>query len=279
MLHPTLFSARGRYMKLLPLLLLLSFTFSLPSKAAKDLSRGEELAKTIEAFNKGILGETSQATLLLIDPSGAQASRELQYFFSEAPSKDEGDKSLCLFELPKDVKGTKFLTWSHPDKDNEQWLYLPSLRKTKRIAGSSKTGSFMGSEFSYEDIGGSEREKYQHDYLGDEEINHEGKQRKTWKLERSSRSHEISGYNKQIMWIDQEYHRPLKIDYYDRKNELMKTAIFSDYKDFSIGNKKIFLAASISMNNVQTRKKSIFSWSARQIGVRPADKIFDSKKW
>jgi outer membrane lipoprotein-sorting protein len=276
MLHPTLFSPRGRYMKLLCHML---FLFSLSPLFAKDLQRGEEISKQIENFNKGIMSESSTALLILIDPNGAKVERKLEYFFLEGAGSDESDKSLCVFELPKDVSGTKFLTWSHRDKDNEQWLYLPSLRKTKRIAGSSKTGSFMGSEFSYEDIGGSEREKYLHAYLGDETLSYEGQSRKVWKLERSSKSTLISGYSKQTMWIDQEYHRPLKIDYFDRKGELMKSATFNGHTIFPSGEKKIFLPSSIEMKNIQTRKQSIFSWSDRKIGVKLDKKMFDAKKW
>jgi len=68
----------------------------------------------------------------------------------------DGDKSLSIFDEPADVKGTTSLTWSHSDKPDDQWLYLPALKRVKRISSKNKSGPFMGSEFAFEDIGSQE---------------------------------------------------------------------------------------------------------------------------
>ncbi len=116
----------------------------------------------------------------------------------------------------------------------------------------------MGSEFSYEDLSGQEVEKFTYRYIAD--LTEGG--RKVWKMERFP-VNKKSGYKRQIVWTDKEYHGPLKIEYYDRKNELLKTATFSGYKKFG----KHWRAAKIEMVNVQTKKRSVLTWSERELGV------------
>jgi len=238
---------------------------ALAAFAQSPQEKGLELARKIDAFNEGFVGEYSEMEMVLINAHGDETIRKLVN--ESAETEGDGDRSISTFLWPADVKGTRMLTWSHKDGDDDQWLYLPALKRVKRISSRNKSGSFMGSEFSYEDLGSQEVEEYTHTFVEDTEIDG----RPCWKMERvpvSSRS----GYSKEVVWFDQAYHNPLKIEYYDRKGELLKVSTFSDYKQFG----KYWRAGRIEMENVQTRKRSVLTWSNRELGKQYGEAHFSS---
>lgn len=208
-----------------------------------------ELAQKSDAVMNGFGDAQSQMQMTLINASGQERVRDMKMKVLE---QDGGDKSLMEFLSPSDVKGTKFLSYEHADKDDDQWLYLPALKRVKRIASRNKSGSFMGSEFSYEDLTAFNIDKY--DYEGDAEvISIDGKQ--VYKSERTPNT-KNSGYTKQVTFIDAESYLALKVEYFDRKREHLKTAIFSDYK--KIGG--VWRIGKIVMQNHQNDKKTILVW-------------------
>lgn len=229
-------------------------------------AKGLRIAKTAEQRNNGFVGEKSDMKLTLIDAYGAKTVREMQGKVMEVPG--DGDKSLSIFLNPKDVKGTKMLTWSHKLDDDDQWLYMPTVRRVKRISSRNKSASFMGSEFSYEDLGSQEVEKYSYKWLKDSQV--DGKP--VWVLERKPKKK--SGYSKQIIYMDQKLHNPLQIEYYDRKGELLKIANFDKYKSFKVNGKTLWRTSGIHMKNVQTKKESIINWANQQLGVNFKEREF-----
>ena len=104
--------------------------------------------------------------MILRTKRGQESRREVRLKVIEV--EDDGDRTIFVFDRPRDVKGTAFLVHAHKDEPDDQWLYLPALKRVKRISSSKQSGSFMGSEFAYEDMGTSEVEKYAHRYLRDE---------------------------------------------------------------------------------------------------------------
>ncbi len=232
---------------------------------ARDAKKGLEIAKQVDKFNEGFKGENSTMKMKLINAHGQESNREMTSIVKEI--KNDGDKSKIEFQKPRDVKGTRMLTWSHRKKDDDQWLYLPALKKIKRITSRNKSGSFMGSEFSFEDLGSQEVDKYKHFFLAEEKLG----ERVTWKSERIPVDKK-SAYSKQIVWVDKEYKAAAKVDYYDRKGTLMKTAVFSDWKKYG----KWWRANKIDMKNHLTRKGSVLIWSNRKLGVDQDDDDFDS---
>ncbi|MCK5642395.1 MAG: outer membrane lipoprotein-sorting protein, partial [Gammaproteobacteria bacterium] len=125
------------------------------------------LAIAVEA-DKRDQGWSDQATvmkMILRNSQGAESMREIRGKTLEV--KGDGDKSLTIFDTPRDIKGTAFLSFTHALKADEQWLYLPALKRVKRISSSNKSGPFMGSEFAYEDISSQEVEKYKYKFIKD----------------------------------------------------------------------------------------------------------------
>lgn len=250
-------------MKLFVLISLILSTFH----ANADAKKGLEIMTKSNTVNNGFLGETSELHMILINAHGDKVERKMKSKIKETP--DDGDKSIFVFQWPADVNGTKMLTWTHKKGNDHQWLYLPALKRVKRITSRNKTGSFMGSEFSYEDLNSQEVEKYTYNYVKDETFDN----RKVSIIERVS-TDKNSGYSKQVMYHDLEYHNPLKIDYYDRKGELLKTALFTDYKKYG----SFWRSNKITMSNSQTKKSSILTWKDRKLNQKFSDSDFNQNK-
>jgi hypothetical protein len=246
--------------------LALALTAPLSALAQTPEQKGLEIAMISDKAQSGFKSEKADMTMELINAHGDVTTRKLALATLEGV--EDGDKARSEFVWPADVKGTKLLTWTHKKGDDDQWLYLPAVKRIKRIASSNKTGSFMGSEFSYEDFGGQEVEKYTYKFL--DEVQEGG--RDCWRIERYPVD-KNSGYKRQIVWMDKEYKSPLRIDYYDRKDELLKTAMFSGYQKFG----EIWRIGKIEMGNVQTKKRSVITWANRKLGAALDEAMFRSE--
>jgi len=235
-------------------LIALAAMSALTALAGTPEEEGLRIARMVDEANNGFVGEYAEMEMILINAHGDTTTRKL---VTEIRERDnQGDQSISTFQWPADVKGTRMLTWSQKTGDDDQWLYLPALKRVKRISSRNKSGSFMGSEFSYEDLGSQEVEEYTHKFLGEVELDG----RTCWKQERVPASSK-SGYSKEVVWIDQEYMNPLRIDYYDRKGELLKTSRFMGYTKMD----RWWRVTEILVENVQTKKKSRLVWQSREL--------------
>ncbi len=151
-----------------PKLLLLAALLAAPSLALAQSAeeKGLEIAKAADAYDLGFTDFTANMVMTLKNKKGETSTRLIRIRTLEV--EGDGDKSLSIFDEPADVKGTKMLTYSHGLKPDDQWLYLPALKKIKRISSRNKSGPFMGSEFAFEDLGSQEVEKYSYKYLRNE---------------------------------------------------------------------------------------------------------------
>ena len=174
--------------------------------------KGRAIAREARQRNVGFGDSTARMRMILRNKRGQESVREMRVRTLEV--KDDGDKHLVVFDSPKDVKGTALLTYSHKVDDDDQWLYLPALKRVKRISSRNKSGSFMGSEFSYEDIASQEVERYTYKWVRDEV--YEGHE--CFVVERYPIDKRNSGYTKQVAWIEKGEYRTMKVDYYDRKH-------------------------------------------------------------
>lgn len=211
---------------------------------------GLAIAKEMKAREKGFGNYTVDMKMLLISVNGDEALRELHVIAREIAG--DGDQFLAIFDLPADVKGTGFLSYTHVNKDDDQWLYLPSLKRVKRISPRNKTSPFMGSEFSYEDLASYELENYTYKYLKDEKINAID----CFVIERIPVS-KYSGYSRQQVWVEKDRYLALKIDYYNKKNELEKTLVSGIFKQYL---NRFWFAHEMKMKNHLSRKSSILKW-------------------
>ena len=166
--------------------------------------------------------------------------------------ESDGDKSLVIFDQPNDIRGTALLTFSHKTGDDDQWLYLPALKRVKRISSSNKSGPFVGSEFAYEDISSQEVEEYTYKFLREEEVDGVS----MFVIEQYPVDPR-SGYTRQVAWIDQQEYRTWRVDFYDRKNELLKTLTYSGYSQYV---DRYWRPGFMAMVNHQTGKSTDLEW-------------------
>ncbi len=226
----------------------------------------QEVADKCEAVLKGFRSSKSQMEMTLVNANKQSRTRNMSMMTLEDP---KGNKSLMTFLSPADVKGTKFLNHEHLDRDDDQWLYLPALKRVKRIASSSKSGSFMGSEFSYEDLSSFNPKKYI--FKGEAKTGTlNGK--KVYIGERIPKS-KNSGYTKEVSYVDADTFLIQKVDYYDRKHELLKTATFDKYKKID-GKWRV---AKMTMVNHQNHKKTVLVWKNEKIKLPLKAKDFNKR--
>lgn len=236
------------------------------SVAQTSQERGLEIAREADKRGEGFGDFQADMRMVLITRRGGTSERELQVSTLEGTG-DDGDKSLTVFNTPRDVRGTALLTFTYKTKDDDQWLYLPQLRRVKTIASRNKSGPFMGSEFAFEDMRGQEVEKYTYNYLRDEPCG----ELTCFVVERFP-TDENSGYTRQISWIDQEEYRNWKVEYYDRKESLLKTLTVSDY---ALYEGKFWQPAKMAMVNHQTGKATDLFWSNYQYNTGLTDADFN----
>ena len=219
----------------------------------------QEVAQKSEDVMSGFVSSTATMSMTLVNATGQEKKRKMKMKVLEGKSED---KSLMEFLTPSDVKGTKFLSYEHVNKDDDQWLYLPALKRVKRIASRNKSGAFMGSEFSYEDLSAFNVKKYK--YEAGDALAKNGVYVLT-----SRPVSKYSGYTKLISTIDAKTFLIKKVAYYDRKKELIKVAKFGKYRDFG----GVYRIGSIEMKNVQNDKTTRLEWSDQKIkvGLRAKD--------
>jgi outer membrane lipoprotein-sorting protein len=208
--------------------------------------RGLAIATEADRRDTGFGDYTSDVKMILKNKQGQESVREIRSRTLEV--ENDGDKSMTIFDKPRDVQGTALLSFTHKEGPDDQWLYLPALKRVKRIASDNKSGPFMGSEFAYEDIASQEIEKYTYRYLRDENL--DGME--VFVFERYPVDKK-SGYTRQIIWMDKEHYKERKIEFYDRKDSLLKTLVFADFHQYL---DQYWRAHDMHMENHQTGKST-----------------------
>ncbi|MEE8119196.1 MAG: outer membrane lipoprotein-sorting protein [Gammaproteobacteria bacterium] len=198
---------------------------ALDAQAQSAEERGLEIEHERDRRDTGWGDSSVNLNMILRNRQGQESSRSLRT--SALEQTEDGDWSLIVFNEPRDISGTALLSYTHRVGPDDQWLYLPALKRVKRIASDNKSGPFVGSEFAYEDLSSQETEKYTFKYLRDEVFD----AREHFVIERYPVDPK-SGYTRQVVWLDKEEYRVWKVEYYDRKESLLKTLTQSDYKEY-----------------------------------------------
>jgi len=215
-----------------------------------------EVAHRTDAVMSGYKSSEAQVMMRLKNARGEESLRELKMMHLETT---QGDRSLITFLTPKDVQGTQLLTHESLKGQDRQWIYLPALKRAKRISGQNRSGAFMASEFSYEDLASFDYHDYT--YEGDakeiiEDDHH------YWQFKRVPKD-ERSGYDYHVVWVDKERFTVMRIDYFDRKKSLLKRANFKAYQK----RKGVWRIGEIEMINYQNKKSTTLTWKTDRVDV------------
>ncbi len=207
---------------------LLALAQNKTNQGVSDLQqKGYEISARSDRSDRGFLDSEVDVVMTLKNAAGQETSRSMTFTTLEVQDEDLGDKSLVVFNTPKDVEGTALLSHAKMVDPDDQWLFLPALKRVKRISSKNKSGPFVGSEFAFEDFTSTELNKYEYLWLREEACG----VLTCDVIERKPR-YEHSGYTKQIAWVDQTDYQARKIDFYDRRDSLLKTLTLTDYRQY-----------------------------------------------
>lgn len=221
-------------------------------------AKGLAIAEETDRRNLGFGDTKASMKMILENAYGEKSTRELRSMTLENPNQKEGDWTLNVFDKPRDVDGTALLTYAKILEPDDQWMYLPAVKRVKRISSVNKSGPFVGSEFAFEDFSSTEVGKYRYKWLRDEPCPAPVADRTCHVTERYP-LYEYSGYTRQIAWTDTTDYQARKLEYYDRKNELLKTLNLTDYRRYE---DKFWRAHDLFMKNVVTGKSTRLTWES-----------------
>lgn len=213
----------------------------------------------------------SDATFHLINDAGQERVRDTVGETKLIPGTTD-NRRIVVFKSPSDVKGTKTLLIEHTGSDDDIWIYLPAMKKVRRLVASNKKDSFVGTDFSYGDVIGHKVEDWNHKLLREEKA--DGKD--CYVIESTPKSPETadhSGYSKRVSWIDKQSSVAVKGEIYDQNGELLKKTTSEDIQKVDAKNNK-WQAMKLIAENVQTSHKTVIEFKNFKAGVGVKDDVF-----
>ena len=236
------------------------------SFAQSELSAADIIAKSRLAFYYAGDDMRAKVMMELINKDGQKRVRELTMLRKDY---EEGgnQKYFMYFHKPVDVKDTTFMVYKYPNKDDDRWLFIPAINLVKQIAANDKYSSFVGSDFTYEDVSGRKPDEDTHALLREDKL--EG--RNCFVIESIPKG--SSEYTKRISWIDEANFLPLKEEFYDKQNELYQQFEAQETKDIN----GILTVTKRVMKNIKTghRTEVVFQDVEYNLGIE--DSIFSER--
>lgn len=241
-------------------LMLLSVSLPVSGQTAAQISKRSADAADIGPMEMDL-------TVFIRDSKGNERVRQIT--MSSGKFGNVG-KTLIRFTAPADVKGTLLLIYDHPDKDDDMWIFMPALKKVRRIISSEKGKSFMGSEFTNADMSKPNQADFNYTLLGTVEYNGDT----CWKIETTGIDTDIQkaiGYSKTVRYIDQKNYVSHRVEYYDFSGNLHRIQHLSDYKEQT---GKTYFAHRMVMENVQNKRVSEMIVNRFQMGTDLSENAF-----
>ncbi|VUX55351.1 MMPL family protein [uncultured Woeseiaceae bacterium] len=225
---------------------------------------GFEIAARADRSDRGFINSEVELEMVLRNAAGKESHRTLKITTLEIEDESVGDKTLVVFDNPRDIKGTALLSHANILDPDDQWLFLPALKRVKRISSANKSGPFVGSEFAFEDFTALELNKFDYTYLREEDLDNVNMD----VIERTPR-YEKSGYTRQVSWVDRDIYQVRKVEFYDRRGDLLKTLTLKDYRNYD----GVWRSQRMEMVNHQTGKSTDFIYGDYQfdIGLEEGD--------
>ena len=251
-------------------MILLTFTSAHASEGEKPA--GAELARQSDQAQRSD-SEHNVMTMTLENSRGQQRVRTIEGYSKELDDNEE--HRFVKFLKPSDVKDTTLLTYDYREDDDDIWLYLPALKKVKRILSSNKTDYFMGSDFSYWDMENLDLANWEYRVTGEETL--EGVD--CWILEATPLNEDErkeSGYDKTVSWIGKTDMLPRRVDYHDTKGRHAKRLTTADIRPTSADDPRP-RAHRLTMENYITKHKTVLVMDTLELDVTVDEEIFSQR--
>ncbi|NLE85772.1 MAG: outer membrane lipoprotein-sorting protein [Myxococcales bacterium] len=207
------------------------------------------------ATTRKLDGSEAVVKMSIIDQNGSKRERKLS-MATKLYDGGKTEKRIYRFLEPADVKGTGVLVFDYEDKADDTWVFLPALRKTRRVVSSEKSKSFMGSEFSYADLNIPELSNYEYALVKEESVGGEA----CYVIEVKPKTPAIGkdeGYSKKLYWVSKSKHAVLKGHFFDLQGKLLKELTAGDVKVLDAKKGRV-RALRMEMKNVQNGRRSVF---------------------
>jgi hypothetical protein len=237
-----------------------------PGAGAEEPSATDVATRSLEAFYYPGDDMRTRVTMVLVNAQGKKRVRELTLLRKNFGT--EGDQRYFIFfHAPADVKGTTFMVWKNPAKEDDRWIFIPSVNLVRRIAANDKRSSFVGSDFTYEDVSGRDVNDENHQILRTEEMNG----RSCFVLESTPRAG--ADYARRVSWIDTERWVPLREEYFDVRGE--KVRVFTAGAVEEIGGH--WTVSKRTMANLQTGHSTEVTFENMTYNVGLKDDLFTER--
>ena len=238
--------------------------------SAVEALTAKEIMERTETWNKPD-DETGSLTIVLINNRGKERQRKvMRYVQTDANKKD---KSFLEFSKPADVKGTRFLTHEHVGRDDDRWLYLPALRKIRRITASNNTDNFMGTDLTFEDTRSEHLDSHAYTLLREEKLG----DRDAYLIEAvpsTAQEKKESGYSKRHIWVDKLTFLVMQRQFWNKKGEHIKTSTRSELKQLA---PDIWAYDRIDVEHLKRKHRSVFVFEDRKINTGLKDSLFSQR--
>jgi hypothetical protein len=217
---------------------------------------GQDARAIIEKSHERLKIKSFEAvsTLTITDSRGNQRIRNNTMASMSFP--DGTEKRIIKFNAPAEVKGTGILIFDYPDKSDDMWIYLPALRRTRRIVSREKSKSFMGSEFSNADMAAPALEDFNYRLSGEVTLD----ENPCYRIESEAKTEQLAdeyGYTRSVSWIDKNSYLAYKTDYYDGDGEAFKTITNKEFKKLDAVNNRYMVTHMIAVNHSNDRSSEI----------------------
>ncbi|WP_260292065.1 outer membrane lipoprotein-sorting protein [Sedimenticola hydrogenitrophicus] len=203
-------------MKFLSSFLALTLAFVSAASVQAQPSADDIIARSLETFYYAGDDQRTRATMRLVNPQGKERRRVMTLLRKDLGGEGE-QRYYIYFHEPADVKGTTFMVWKYPAREDDRWIFIPAIKLVRRIAADDKRSSFVGSDFTYEDVSGREVGDESHSLLDETDLDG----RPVYRIESVPKAK--VDYVRRLSWIDRERWVPLKEEYYDGRGELLRT--------------------------------------------------------
>ncbi|MBI2300133.1 MAG: outer membrane lipoprotein-sorting protein [Armatimonadetes bacterium] len=224
------------------------------------------MQRSLLAFYYGGSDTKIRARMDLIDRSGGRRTRVLTMLRRDE-SEGANQRLFIYFHEPSDVRGVSLLVWKYPAKDDDRWIYMPAMDLERRVSANDRQSSFVGSDFTYEDVSGRDLGDERHRLVGEGSAGG----RACYQIESTPVG--ASSYARRVWWIDKQNYLPLKEEYYDRRGGLVRVFSADEVRSIATGSHTYPTVTKRTMKDVRTGRRTevTFTDVKYDLGLRAAD--------